>query len=209
MQTGYKDLDNIIELTRKDLVVIGSRPAIGKTTLALNIATNVAVKENTSVAIFSLEMSKKYLVERLLCDENKIYIDDTPNISVLEIGKRCKKLKNEKNIELVVIDYLQLIHEFDIKNEEQETIKICKYLKELANELDIAIIITAQLSKEIDIREDKRACVSDFEKSKNDILEYSDKILLLYKKQGYESKDVEVVIAKNNNGDIANIKLKI
>ncbi len=82
-------------------------------------------------------------------------------------------------------------------------------MKELANELDIAIIITARLSKEIDIREDKRPCVSDLEKSKNDILEYSDKILLLYKKQEYESKDVEVVIAKNNNGDIANIKLKI
>ena len=104
---------------------------------------------------------------------------------------------------------MQLIQEFDTKNEEQETIIICKYLKELANELDIAIIITAQLSKEIDIREDKRPCVSDFEKSKNDILEYSDKILLLYKKQEYESKDIEVVIAKNNNGDIANIKLKI
>lgn len=222
METGFKKLDKTIKFDIPKLVVIGSRPAMGKTSLALNIASNVAL-QNISVLFFSLEMSKEQVINRILASESlvdikkvslqrdlmdsdwnklsntmkkisdlKLYIDDTPKISINEISNKCKKLKQEKNIELVVIDYLQLI---------QEDFAITRKLRELAKELNITIIVTSQLAREIDKRENKRPLLADVKNN-----ELIDIIIFVYRDNFYnkvknQEEKAEIIIAKNNNGD--------
>ena len=226
-----------------ELILLAARPAMGKSAFALNIATNAALKAKVPVAIFNLEMSKEQLVDRILCseamvDSNKvrtgnleeedwvklanvvgplsdtnIYIDDTPGISVMEIRTKCRKLKMEKNIGLVIIDYLQLVKASNNKNgsREQEIAEISRSLKILAKELNVPVIALSQLSRAVEQRPDHRPMLSDLRES-GSIEQDADIVMFLYRDDYYnkdsEDKDLtEVIIAKNRSGETGVVKL--
>ena len=192
--SGFTELDyRTAGFHGSELILIAARPAMGKTAFALNIATNAAVKANVPVAVFSLEMSKEQLVNRILCSESmvdsnkvrtgkleeddwtklagaigplseaEIFIDDTPGINITEIRAKCRKLKLEKNIGMVVIDYLQLIQGSNKRggSREQEISEISRSLKILAKELDVPVIALSQLSRAAEQRPDHRQMLSD------------------------------------------------
>ena len=219
MKTGFSDLDKIITgLHNSSLNVIAGRPNMGKSSLAFNIAVNVAKKEKVSVAIFSLEISKEYICNKFI-DSNlldtQIIIDDTPALSVENIRKKCIRLKQEKNIGLVVIDYLQLISTEKKNGREQELSSIGLSLKKLAEELKIPILVTSQLSREPDIRfkegQDPKPTLNDFGSS-SDIIKYADTIMLLYRDDYYypnsDKKNVlEINVAKNKSGRLGTIEI--
>lgn len=220
MKTSFVSLDEIIRgLHNSSLNVIAGRPNMGKSSLAFNIAVNVAKKEKSPVLVFSLEMSKEYILNNFI-DSNlsntKIIIEDTPGISAENIRKQCIKLKQEENIGLVVIDYLQLISIEDINSGEQELSDIGLSLKKLAEELKIPILISSQLSRKPDIRfkagQDPRPTLKDFGYSSG-IIKYADTIMLLYRddyyNQNIDKKNVlEINVAKNENGKLKTIELK-
>ena len=192
--SGFTELDyRTAGFHGSELILIAARPAMGKTAFALNIASNAALKGNTAVAVFSLEMSKEQLVNRILCSESmvdsnkvrtgkleeddwtklagtigplseaEIYIDDTPGINIMEIRAKCRKLKLEKNIGMVVIDYLQLIQGSGNRrsgSREQEISEISRSLKILAKELDVPVIALSQLSRAAEQRPDHRPMLS-------------------------------------------------
>lgn len=228
---------------KSDLIIIAARPAMGKSAFAINIATHAAVNNNVPVVIFNLEMSKEQVANRILCseamvDSNKIrtgkiddnewiklanasgrlaeapiYIDDTPGISIMEIRARCRKLKLEKDIGLVVIDYLQLVQGSGKKNSsrEQEISEISRSLKILAKELDIPVIALSQLSRGAEKRDDKRPMLSDLRES-GAIEQDADIVMFLYRDDYYnpdsEDKDIaEVIIAKHRGGSTGTVKL--
>ena len=192
MKKIFENLDEIIKgLHNSSLTVIAGRPNSGKSNLLFNIAVNVAKKEKVPVAIFSLEMSKKYIYNNFIKSDlldTQIIIDDTPSISITEIEKRCRKLKLEKNIGLVIIDYLQLISTEKKAEREQELSTISKLLKNLAEELNISVLVISQLSREPDIRfkkgQDPKPTLNDFGSS-SDIIKYADTIMLLYRDDYY------------------------
>ena len=242
--TGFSDLDyRTAGLHGSELILVAARPAMGKSAFALNIATNAALRGNTPVAIFSLEMSKEQLVNRILCseamvDSNKvrtgklededwgklaeaigplsetgIYIDDTPGISVMEIRAKCRKLKLEKNIGLVVIDYLQLVQGSNKRNSsrEQEISEISRSLKILAKELNVPVIALSQLSRAVEQRPDHRPMLSDLRES-GAIEQDADIVMFLYRDDYYnedsEKKNVaEVIIAKHRGGSTGTVDL--
>ena len=242
--SGFVELDyKTAGFHGSDLVLIAARPAMGKSAFALNIVTNAAVRSNVPVAIFSLEMSKEQMVNRILCseamvDSNKvrtgkleeddwtklagsigplsdaeIYIDDTPGISVMEIRAKCRKLKLEKNIGMVVIDYLQLIQGSNKRNgsREQEISEISRSLKILAKELNIPVIALSQLSRAVEQRPDHRPMLSDLRES-GAIEQDADIVMFLYRDDYYnkdsEKKDIaEVIIAKHRGGSLGTVEL--
>ena len=242
--TQFYDLDDkTAGLHGSELILVAARPAMGKTAFALNIATNAALRANVPVAIFSLEMSKDQLVNRMLCseamvDSNKvrtgkldeedwtklaeaigplseagIYIDDTPGISVMEIRAKCRKLKLEKNIGLVVIDYLQLISGSNKRNgsREQEISEISRSLKVLAKELNVPVIALSQLSRAVEQRDDHRPMLSDLRES-GAIEQDADIVMFLYRDDYYnpetELKNIaEVIIAKHRAGSTGTVEL--
>ena len=230
-------------LHKSDLVLIAARPAMGKSAFAINIATHAAVRAKTPVAIFSLEMSKEQVVSRILSseamvDSNKIrtgkieeedwgklagslgplseaeiYIDDTPGISITEIRAKCRKLKLEKNIGLIVIDYLQLIQGTGKRNgsREQEISEISRSLKILAKELDVPVIALSQLSRAAEARPDHRPMLSDLRES-GAIEQDADIVMFLYRDDYYnpdsEKKNrAEVIIAKHRSGSTGTVEL--
>lgn len=242
--TGFSDLDyRTAGLHGSELILIAARPAMGKSAFALNIATNAALRGNTPVAIFSLEMSKEQMVNRILCseamvDSNKvrtgklededwgklaesigplsetgIYVDDTPGISIMEIRAKCRKLKLEKNIGLVVIDYLQLVQGSNKRNSsrEQEISEISRSLKILAKELDVPVIALSQLSRAVEQRPDHRPMLSDLRES-GAIEQDADIVMFLYRDDYYnedsEKKNIaEVIIAKHRGGTTGTVDL--
>ena len=244
--TGFTDLDyKTAGLHGSELILVAARPAMGKTAFALNIATNVATRAGTPVAIFSLEMSKEQLVSRILASEtmidsnklktgkmeeedwiklseslgplseSEIYIDDTPGISITEIRAKCRKLKLEKNIGLVVIDYLQLISGSGSKkngSREQEISEISRSLKILARELDVPVIALSQLSRAPEQRKgDHRPMLSDLRES-GAIEQDADIVMFLYRDEYYnqdsENKNIaEVILAKHRGGSTGTIEL--
>ena len=243
--TQFYDLDDkTAGLHGSELILVAARPAMGKTAFALNIATNAALRANVPVAIFSLEMSKEQLVNRILCSEAKvdsnkvrtgkldeedwgklaeaigplseagIYIDDTPGISIMEIRTKCRKLKLEKNIGLVVIDYLQLIVGSNRRSggsREQEISEISRSLKILAKELNVPVIALSQLSRAVEQREDHRPMLSDLRES-GAIEQDADIVMFLYRDDYYNKespeKDIaEVIIAKQRAGSTGTVKL--
>ena len=242
--SGFLELDyKTAGFHGSDLVLIAARPAMGKTAFALNIATNAAVRANVPVAIFSLEMSKEQLVNRILCseamvDSNKvrtgkleeddwnklagsigplsdaeIYIDDTPGISITEIRAKCRKLKLEKNIGMVVIDYLQLVQGSNKRNgsREQEISEISRSLKILAKEIGVPVIALSQLSRAAEQRPDHRPMLSDLRES-GAIEQDADIVMFLYRDDYYnkdsEKKDIaEVIIAKHRGGSTGTVEL--
>ena len=242
--TGFTELDyKTAGFHGSDLILIAARPAMGKSAFALNIATNAAVRANVPVVIFSLEMSKEQMVNRILCseamvDSNKvrtgkleeddwtklagsigplseaeIFIDDTPGISVTEIRAKCRKLKLEKNIGMVVIDYLQLVQGSNIRNgsREQEISEISRSLKILAKEIGVPVIALSQLSRAVEQRPDHRPMLSDLRES-GAIEQDADIVMFLYRDDYYnqdsEKKDIaEVIIAKHRGGSTGTVEL--
>ena len=227
-----------------ELILIAARPAMGKSAFALNIAANAATKANIPVAIFNLEMSKDQLGNRILCseamvDSNKvrtgkleeadwgklaetigplseaeIYIDDTPGISITEIRAKCRKLKLEKNIGLIVIDYLQLIQGSNKRagSREQEIAEISRSLKILAKELNVPVIALSQLSRAVEQRPDHRPMLSDLRES-GAIEQDADIVMFLYRDDYYneesEKKNIaEVIIAKHRGGSTGTVELR-
>ena len=230
-------------LHNSDLVLVAARPAMGKSAFALNIATNAAVHAKVPTVIFNLEMSKSQLVSRILCseamvDSNKvrtgkmeeddwiklatalgplseapIYIDDTPGITVTEIRAKCRKLKMEKNLGLIVIDYLQLIQGSGKRNSsrEQEISEISRSLKILAKELDVPVIALSQLSRAAEQRADHRPMLSDLRES-GEIEQDADIVMFLYRDDYYnpdsEKKNIaEVIMAKHRAGSTGTVEL--
>ena len=242
--TGFTDLDNrTAGLHGSELILIAARPAMGKTAFALNIGTYAATRANVPVAIFSLEMSKEQLGNRILCsealvDSNKvrtgkledeewtklaeasgelstapIYVDDTPGISIMEIRARCRKLKLEKNIGLVIIDYLQLIQGTGKRgaSREQEISEISRSLKILAKEINVPVIALSQLSRAVEGRPDHRPMLSDLRES-GAIEQDADIVMFLYRDDYYnedsEKKNIaEVIIAKQRSGSTGTVEL--
>lgn len=243
--TGFIDLDyKTAGLHNSDLILIAARPAMGKSAFALNLATNAALKANVPVVIFSLEMSKEQMVQRILCseamvDNNKvrtgkiddddwmklagalgplseagIYIDDTPGISVMEIRAKCRKLKLEKGIGLVVIDYLQLVQGSNKRggSREQEISEISRSLKILAKEIEVPVIALSQLSRAPEQRPEHRPMLSDLRES-GAIEQDADIVMFLYRDDYYnkeesEKKNIaEVIIAKHRGGSTGTVEL--
>ena len=241
--TGFADLDRMTAgLHGSEFILIAARPAMGKSAFALNIGAYAATRANVPVAIFSLEMSKEQVGNRILCSEalvdsnnvrtgelndeelNKlvetsgelsqaqIYVDDTPGISVMEIRAKCRKLKLEKNIGLVIIDYLQLVQGSGKTNSrEQEIAEISRSLKILAKELDVPVIALSQLSRAVEARPDHRPMLSDLRES-GAIEQDADIVTFLYRDDYYnedsEKKNIaEVIIAKNRGGSTGTVEL--
>ncbi len=243
LRTGFSDLDfKTSGLQPSDLILVAARPSMGKTAFAINICQNAATKESASVAIFSLEMSRDQLVQRMLSSEalvpiknlrngemaqndwinlskamaplsqSNIYIDDTPAITVMEMRAKCRRLKMEKGLDLIMIDYLQLMSgDGKTNSREQEISKISRSLKALAREMKCPVIALSQLSRAPELRADHRPILSDLRES-GAIEQDADVVMFLYRDEYYfpesEKKGVgEVIIAKQRNGETGYIEL--
>ncbi|MDF2878523.1 MAG: dnaB [Clostridia bacterium] len=229
-------------LQPSDLVLVAARPSMGKTAFALNVIQGAAIKHKKSVAVFSLEMSKDQLVSRMLCAEamvdsqkartgalekedwdrlaraipniasSNIFIDDTPGINVMEMRAKCRRLKLEKGLDLIMIDYLQLMSGHG-KNDsrQQEISEISRSLKALAREMSAPVIALSQLSRACEARADHRPMLSDLRES-GAIEQDADVVMFLYRDEYYhpdtEKKNVgEVIIAKQRNGPTGTVEL--
>ncbi|MFZ5987986.1 MAG: replicative DNA helicase [Bacillota bacterium] len=241
--TGFVDLDHKTSgLQNSDLVLIAARPAMGKTSFVLNIAQHAAIHARVPVAIFSLEMSKEQLVNRMLCceamvdshrmrtgklddsdwqkvaralgpmSEAPIYIDDTPGTSAMEIRAKCRRLKIEKNLGLVVIDYLQLMQgRGKGDSRQQEISEISRSLKILAKEINVPVLTLSQLSRAPELRADHRPILSDLRES-GAIEQDADIVMFLYRDDYYnpdtDKKNIaEAIIAKHRNGSTGTVEL--
>lgn len=228
---------------RNDLIIVAARPSVGKTAFALNIAQNVATKTDESVAIFSLEMGAEQLVMRMLCAEGNInaqnlrtgnlteedwgkltmamgslsnsgiFIDDTPGIRVSEIRSKCRRLKQENGLGMILIDYLQLIQGSgrSSDNRQQEVSEISRALKALARELEVPVIALSQLSRGVEQRQDKRPMMSDIRES-GSIEQDADIVAFLYRDDYYDKESenkniIEIIIAKQRNGPVGTVSL--
>lgn len=241
LPTGFRDVDaKLSGLHNSDLILIAARPGVGKTSFALNICSNVAIKEKKTVAIFSLEMGKEQLVNRILSsvssveheklktgnlsldDMTKIslslrgltsspmFIDDTPSITVSEIRAKCRRLKLERGLALVVIDYIQLMQSSKSRsdNRSQEVADISRSLKILAKELNVPVIALSQLSRAVESRADKKPMLSDLRES-GAIEQDADIVMFLYKNDDEEeaSNIVHLNVAKHRSGSTGVIDL--
>ena len=241
--TGFTDLDSKLSgLQKSDLILIASRPSMGKSSLMMNIVQNASVKEGHVAAIFSLEMSKEQLSQRLLCSEalidahrlrtgditedewiklaramgslsdKPIYIDDTPAISVTEMRAKCRRLKIEHGLGLVLVDYLQLMQSTGkYESRQQEISNISRSLKALAKELDVPVVALSQLSRAPEMRADHRPILSDLRES-GAIEQDADVVMFLYRDEYYnpdtEKKNIgEVIISKQRNGPTGTVEL--
>ncbi|MBU3182392.1 replicative DNA helicase [Clostridium psychrophilum] len=224
-----------------DMILIAARPSMGKTTFALNLAEYAALREGKSIALFSLEMSKEQLAYKLLCSEAnvdmtklrngnledkdweniakasgplaaaKIYIDDTAGTSVMEMRSKCRKLKMEHGIDMIVIDYLQLMSGSNTESRQQEVSEISRSIKALAKEMQCPVIALSQLSRAPEQRTDHRPMLSDLRES-GSIEQDADLVMFLYRDEYYdeetEDKNVaELIISKQRNGPVGTIKL--
>lgn len=227
---------------KSDLIIIAARPSVGKTAFALNVAQNVAARAKETVAIFSLEMSAQQLVQRMIASEGNIdghklrtglmeendwqkltmamstlseapiYIDDTPGINVYDIRAKARRLKAEKGLGLILIDYLQLIHgRGKSDNRQQEISEISRQLKGIARELEVPVIALSQLSRAVEQRQDKRPMLSDIRES-GSIEQDADIVAFLYRDDYYNQESekqniIEIIIAKQRNGPVGKVEL--
>lgn len=241
--SGFNDLDDKLSgLQKSDLVLVAARPSMGKTSFIMNIVQNAGIREKVPTAIFSLEMSKEQLTQRLLCAEAlidahrlrvgdisedewiklarvmgplsdaPIFIDDTAAISITEMRAKCRRLKIEHNLGLVLIDYLQLMSgKGGYDSRQQEISDISRSLKALAKELQIPVVACAQLSRAPELRADHRPIMSDLRES-GAIEQDADVIMFLYRDEYYhpdtDKKNIgEVIIAKQRNGPTGTVEL--
>jgi len=245
--TGFSDLDRLTGgLQKSDLIILAARPAVGKTSLALSLAHNTAIKHQRSVAIFSLEMSKEQLVQRLLSmdagvdqqrlrtgwieddeweritysmgtlSEANIWIDDTAGISSIEMRSKARRLQAEHGIDLIIVDYLQLMQSVSgggkrNENRVQEISEISRNLKGLARELNMPVLALAQLSRAVESRQSKVPQLSDLRES-GSIEQDSDIVMFIYRDDVYnpesERKNIaDIIVAKHRNGPVGEISL--
>ena len=243
--TGFIYLEyKLSGLQPSDLILVAARPSMGKTAFVLNIAQYVAFKKNRSVAIFSLEMSKEQLVNRLfslesqvdaqalrtgnmkdsdwekliegagIIGQSKLIIDDTPGISVSELRSKCRKYKLENDLDLIIIDYLQLMTGSvgrSSESRQQEISEISRSLKGLARELNVPVIALSQLSRAVESRPDKRPMLSDLRES-GAIEQDADVVMFIYRDEYYNKdseykKQAEIIIAKQRNGPVGTVHL--
>ena len=229
---------------RSDLIILAGRPSMGKTALAVNMVQNAALLHKVPVAVFSLEMSKEQLGMRMLCSisrvdaqrlrtgflkeqdwpkltravgmlsEAPIYIDDTPAITVLEMRAKCRRLKTEHNIGMVVVDYLQLMRgKSNSQSREQEISDISRSLKAMAKELSIPVMALSQLNRSLESRPNKRPQLSDLRES-GAIEQDADLIIFIYRDEVYNKAEdnprkgiAEVIIGKQRNGPTGTVEL--
>ncbi|MBP7211539.1 replicative DNA helicase [bacterium] len=252
VETGFYDLDSMTSgLQKSDLIILAARPSMGKTAFALNIAQNVALRAKVPVAIFSLEMSKEQLVQRMLCSEAEvdtqrlrtghmqskdweklanamndfaeapIYIDDSGGCSLTDIRAKCRRLAmEEKNLGLIVIDYLQLMEGSGREDRMQQISSISRGLKTLARELDVPVIALSQLSRAVEQRNDHRPMLSDLRES-GAIEQDADIVMFIYRDDYYNREEgddeapkatgkegkSEIIIAKQRNGPVGTFEL--
>ena len=248
LSTGFDEIDKRTSgLHANELIIVAARPAMGKTAFALNLATNVAIRNNKTVAVFNMEMGAEQLANRMIAAEGqisqnklrtgnlqkndwkqldeaitrladtKIFIDDTPGMTIAEIRAKSRRLAStDGNLGLIVIDYLQLISGSAkyAGNRQQEIAEISRALKTLAMELEIPIVALAQLSRSVEQREDKRPLLSDLRES-GSIEQDADIVAFLYRDDYYTKKiDIdeftsksEFIMAKNRSGSTATVEL--
>lgn len=241
--TGFTDLDyKMAGLQNSDLILIAARPSVGKTAFALNIAHNVSVKHDITTAIFSLEMSKLQLVNRIISMESKVdsknirtgnlspsewasiaegasnvgmsglIIDDTPGISIGELRGKCRKLKRDNNLGLIIIDYIQLMTGGGkSESRQQEVSEISRALKGIARELNVPVVALSQLSRAVESRPDKRPMLSDLRES-GAIEQDADVVMFIYRDEYYNKDtdrkgEAEIIIAKQRNGPTGTVNL--
>ena len=243
--TGFIDLDyKLSGLQPSDLILIAARPSMGKTAFVLNIAQYIAFKKNKGVAVFSLEMSKEQLVNRLfslesqvdaqairtgnmkdsdwekliegagIIGKSRLIIDDTPGISISELRSKCRKYKLEQELDVVIIDYLQLMTGSvgrSSESRQQEISEISRSLKGLARELNVPVIALSQLSRAVEQRPDKRPMLSDLRES-GAIEQDADVVMFIYRDEYYNKdsefkKQAEIIIAKQRNGPVGTVNL--
>lgn len=243
ISSGFPDLDQLTAgFQNADLIIVAARPAVGKTAFALSVAQNVAIKQKIPIAIFSLEMSKDQLAQRMLCSEAEvdaqklktaslsdtgwkkltrglgrlseapIYIDDSATITATEIRAKARRLKIEKGLGLVIIDYLQLMRgRSRVENRVQEISDIARSLKTLARELDVPVMAISQLSRAVEQRTDRIPRLSDLRES-GEIEQTADVVIFIHREDYYNPQSergniAEIIIAKQRNGPVGTIEL--
>lgn len=243
ISTGFEDLDyKTAGFQPSDLILIAARPSMGKTAFVLNIAQSIAFKQNKTAAVFSLEMSKEQLVNRMFAMESKVsannirtgqltesewekliesagiigesnlIIDDTPGISIGELRSKCRKYKLEYDLEIVIIDYLQLMTGSGrTESRQQEISDISRALKSLARELRVPVVALSQLSRAVEQRPDHRPMLSDLRES-GAIEQDADVVMFIYRDDYYHRDQevtniAEIIIAKQRNGAIGTVNL--
>lgn len=236
--TGFKDLDDSLAgMQKSNLLILASRPGIGKTSLSLGIAQNLAVKYKRSVGFFSLEMSREELVDRLLVAqadidawklktgklgeedftklsnamgelaEAPLFIDDTPALSILEMRTKARRLQVEHGIDLLIVDYLQLARSRQLENRVQEVSEISQGLKNLARELKVPVLCTAQLNRAVETRGgQKRPQLSDLRESGSIEMD-ADVVMFLWREDEENIENINLEIAKHRNGPLKTIQL--
>ncbi len=241
--TGFVDFDaKTAGLQKSDLILLAARPSMGKTAFALNIIQNAAIRSEVPTAVFSLEMSREQLVNRMLCSEAMldaqklrtgelsdadwmdliramgplsqapIYIDDTPGITPMEVRSKCRRLKAEKGLGLIVIDYLQLMSgNGRTDSRQQEISEISRSLKAIAREMEAPVIALSQLSRACEQRADHRPMLSDLRES-GAIEQDADVVAFLYRDEYYfpdteKKNQAELIIAKQRNGPTGTVDL--
>lgn len=239
VSTGLVDLDKkLAGLQKSNLVIIAGRPAMGKSALALNIATHVALKHGP-VAIFSLEMARTEIVQRLLCSYGRIdsmklrtgqlgskwpdlvraanqlykapiYVDDAAQVTVTDIRAKCRRLKRKSDLELIVVDYIQLMQGTNRENRQQEIAEISRNLKNLARELEVPVIGVSQLNRGLESRTDKRPQLGDLRES-GAIEQDADVVMFIYRDDYYNDDAVkglaDILIAKHRSGATGAVKV--
>lgn len=235
--TGFADIDNMLSgLQKSNLIILAARPGTGKTALALNIAQNATVLYKKKVGIFSLEMSKEELVDRLLVSqadidawrlktgrlgeeefsrlshamgvlaEAQMFIDDTPGISMIELRTKARRLMMEHEIDLFIVDYLQLVHGMNRENRVQEVGEISQGLKNLARELKVPVLALAQLSRAVEARGTKEPQLSDLRES-GSIEQDADVVTFIYRPDDDMRDQIKLKVAKHRNGSVGLVDL--
>ncbi len=241
--TGFTGLDNMLTgLHEGELIILGARPSMGKTSLAMNIASHAALQANKSVAVFSLEMPREQIALRMLCSDARVdmqkvrqgtlttddwmklarsigpmsnaplYIDDTAGISPSQLRSRCRRLMMDKGLDLIVLDYLGLMHsDTRAENRQLEVSEISRSLKAIALELKVPLIACAQLSRAATTRTDKRPALSDLRDSGS--IEQDADVVMFIHREGYydpntEDKNIgEIIVSKQRNGPLGTVKV--
>lgn len=235
--TGFADLDNMLAgMQKSNLLILAARPGVGKTSFALNIARHLGVTEKRPVGIFSLEMSKEELLDRLLVAqadidawrlktgkltdddftklsqamgelaEAKLFIDDTPAISILEMRTKARRLQVDSGLDLLIVDYLQLARSRNLENRVQEVSEISQGLKNLARELKIPVVALSQLSRAVESRGTKKPMLADLRES-GSIEQDADVVMFLWKEDDDHPENMFLDIAKHRNGATGQIPL--
>lgn len=253
VQTGFRALDDVLGgFRRSDMIVLAARPSLGKTSLALSIGRNAAVQQGAHVAVFSLEMARDQLVQRLLASEASIdtkrlrlgeqteaeerrmmeatgvlseapiFIDDSPMLRVVEMKSKARRLYADRGVDLIIVDYIQLIRGDGRENRVQEMTEISRSIKELARELDVPVLAISQLSRASEWRASHRPQLSDLRDS-GSIEQDADVVLFIYRDDMYFSEDewkkqhfdepyprgvADIIVAKHRNGPIGEGKLR-